>query len=353
MSVIDVLAAADPARRAELPRPGDHEARALRERVLRTDVRRTAAGRRTLVLAIAIAAVATVGIPRALQREPVGASPAAAAVLEQLATATAPAGHTGAGRYAYTEARTIFSVTDTDAPAFTALVPSVQETWLAANGSGRIRTVHGTPYFPSARDRSRWLTHGSPKLGASPGSVAVERLAPDTAARLLAERDPATLDDRELDALVNAPAFLPLEPDRLERLLREYAERKDPPAEDMMFNQLEDLLTNPYASAALRAASYRVLARMKGVELAGSIRDPAGRDGTALEFPAGYGDAVEHRLIVDPATGAVLTEQTLLVHATGELDGRPGQVVGEVTYVRSGWVSAPGELPAGQEAADR
>jgi len=162
MSVVDVLAAADPVRQAELPCPEDDEARALRERVLRADARRNVIGRRTLALAVALLAVAAVAIPRALQREPVGASPAAAAVLEDLAAASARAGHTVAGRYAYTQARTIFGVTDTDAPAFTALVPGVQETWLAADGSGRIRTFHGTPSFPSARDRSRWRAHGSP-----------------------------------------------------------------------------------------------------------------------------------------------------------------------------------------------
>jgi len=108
MNVVDVLAAADPVRDAELPRPEDDDARALRERVLRADARRHAPGRRTLVLAAAIAALAVIGIPRALQREPVGASPAAAAVLEDLAAASARAGHVVAGRYAYTEAKTIF-----------------------------------------------------------------------------------------------------------------------------------------------------------------------------------------------------------------------------------------------------
>jgi hypothetical protein len=351
--VLRRLAAADPVREAELPRPAGAEARALKARIVRTEVPRRLRPRVALVMPLVVGAVAAavmLALPRALERDPVGVSPAAAAVLERAAAATARTPHAVAGRYAYTEARTVFMATDTDAPPFTALVPSVQETWLAADGSGQLRTVRGKPYFPSERDRSRWVSHGSPPLGSPPGSVSLERLRANPAAAALGSRDPATLDARELDALLNAPVFLPVEPARLERVLRAYAATKDPPPEDMMFNQLEDLLTNPYASAELRAASYRVLAGMKGIELRGSMDDPAGRRGTAIDFPNGYGDAVRHRLIVDPATGAVLAEQTLLAHSNDEVAGEPGEILGEVVYVKSGWVGKLGALPATEGA---
>src|SRR5439155_1013658 len=230
--VLALLRAADPVREAELPAPDA----ALRERILRMEVAPAKPIRRRVVL-MALAATAAVAaaaiLPRALEREPA----AAAAVLHR-AAAAASAAPAPSGRYAYTEATTITSATDTDDPPFTALIPAVQETWIAADGSGQIRTVNGTPYFPSERDRSRWLAHGSPPLGQRPGSVTVERLRvrPDAAA--LAQRDPATLDARELDALLNAPAFLPTDTDRLERVLEEYAKTKDPPAERMIFNQL-------------------------------------------------------------------------------------------------------------------
>jgi len=337
--VLALLRAADPVREAELPAPDA----ALRERILRMEVAPAKPIRRRVVL-MALAATAAVAaaaiLPRALEREPA----AAAAVLHR-AAAAASAALAPSGRYAYTEATTITSATDTDDPPFTALIPAVQETWIAADGSGQIRTVNGTPYFPSERDRSRWLAHGSPPLGLSPGSVTVERLRvrPDAAA--LAQRDPATLDARELDALLNAPAFLPTDTDRLERVLEEYAKTKDPPAESMMFNQLEDLLTNPYASGALRSAAYRVLARMNGIELRGPTRDPAGRPGTAIDFPAGYTWALRHRLIIEPATGAVLTEETLLGQPNDEVAGTPGTVLGEVVYGASGWVDRIGVRP--------
>ena len=113
-----------------------------------------------------------------------------------------------------------------------------------------------------------------------------------------------------------------------------------------MFNQIEDLLTNPYGSGALRAAAYRVLARMKGIELRGPMRDPIGRRGTAIDFPAGYTFAIRHRLVIHPASGAVLAEETLLGRPNQEVTGKPGQILGEVVYVRSGWVDRIGSRPA-------
>jgi hypothetical protein len=345
-----LLAAADPARGAELPLT-DAEACGLRERIVSAPTRSRARAPRArpwLVGAIVVAAVGAVALPRAFEHASVGVSPAAAAVLERAAAATARAAHVAQGRYAYTRTRSIVSMTDTDDPPFTALLPAVQESWVAGDGSGRVRTVRGRPFFPSERDRRRWLAHGSPPLGVAPGSVSIERVRPTRAeAAPLAKRDPATLDARELDLLLNSPTVLPTDPNALERLLRAYALTKEPPAEAMMFNQLEDLLTNPYGSGALRAAAYRVLARMKGVELRGPTRDPIGRRGTAIDFPAGYTDAIRYRLVIDPASGVVLAEETLLGLPNQDVAGKPGQILGQVVYVASGWVDRIGSRPAG------
>src|SRR5204863_6612706 len=173
---------------AELPGPAGAEARAVKARIVRTGVPRRHRARAAFAIALAVGALVVaimVALPRTLERDPVGVSPAAAAVLERAAAATARTPHAVAGRYAYTQARTLFMATDTDAPPFTALVPSVQETWLAADGSGQVRTVQGKPYFPSERDRSRWVSHGSPPLGSPPGSVSLEGLRVNPAAAVL------------------------------------------------------------------------------------------------------------------------------------------------------------------------
>jgi hypothetical protein len=342
--ILSLLEAADPARSAEEPRLDSQRARALKDRILAAEPRARARRRLGLAIAAAALAVTAIGLPRALESAPLEVDPAAAAVLEQAASAAARATPAPARRYAYTKMRTIESVTDTDDPPFTALVPAVQETWLAADGSGRVRALRGRAFFPSDRDRRRWLAHGSPPVGLPAGSVSIIRLRPargDAAA--LARRDPASLDARELDRLLSSPAVLPTEVDALERLVRAYARTKDPPVESAMFNELEELLTTPYSSRRVRAAAYRVLARMSGIALHGRLRDPAGRAATAIDVRAGYSGAVRYRIFVDPATGAVLASETLLARPNDEIAGKPGAVVGETVYLRSGWTGRIGE----------
>jgi hypothetical protein len=347
-ALLAALAAADPARAAEAPRADAPAARALKRTILAEPIRTRRRPRAWLAAAlVAAAAIAAASLTRALEADPVGVQPAAAAVLERTAAVAARTVHVTVGRYSYTRTRAIWSITDTDDPPFTALVPAVQETWLAVDGAARVRTVRGEAYFPSARDRGRWVAHGSPPLGVASGSVSIESTpSSPVEAAALAKRDPATLDARELDELLNAPNALPTDTDRLEGLLRAYALTKDPPLESMMFNQLEDLLTNPFDSAALRAAAYRVLARMSGVQLRGPVRDPAGRKGIAIDFPAGYVAGERNRLIFDPRTGDVLTVQTLLDQPNDEVAGEPGTVIAEVVYLSSGWVDRVGSRPA-------
>jgi hypothetical protein len=164
--------------------------------------------------------------------------------------------------------------------------------------------------------------------------------APDLPA--LAQRNPDDLDAAQLDALMNAPAALPTDPDRLERLVRAYAKTKDPPLASMMFNQLTELAGESWGSAALRAAAYRVLARVDGVELVGEVRDPLGRRGVALVAPVGYTDQIRSRLIIDPHSGDVLATETLLARRADWIDAAPGAVVGQVVYVDSGWINEVG-----------
>ena len=86
---------------------------------------------------------------------------------------------------------------------------------------------------------------------------------------------------------------------------------------------------------------------MDDVELEGSIRDPAGRAGIAVVWPVGYDYTHygRHRLVFDPKTGDVLADQTLLVHPIDEVAGKPGTVIEQVVYLRSGWVDELGARP--------
>src|SRR2546423_515958 len=94
--LLSLLAAADPARGVELPLPDTAEARGMRERIVSAPTRscaRSRLGRPWLVGAIVAAAVGAVALPRALEHAPAGVSPAAAAVLERAAAATARGAH--------------------------------------------------------------------------------------------------------------------------------------------------------------------------------------------------------------------------------------------------------------------
>jgi hypothetical protein len=131
------------------------------------------------------------------------------------------------------------------------------------------------------------------------------------------------------------------------------------PFEAQMFNQVSELLHSPYGSAELRAAAYRVLARIEGVELGGQ-RDAAGRPGTVISAPAGYGGPDENtpdtedsmlnpnerrHVIINPQTGDVLAEETVLTKRVNWIDGDPGEVTGAITILQQGWVDSVEQRP--------
>jgi hypothetical protein len=109
---------------------------------------------------------------------------------------------------------------------------------------------------------------------------------------------------------------------------------------------ISSYLHSPAASAELRAALYRVLARQDGVELVGEVTDPEGRVGVGLEFQAGWGGGpTKQRLIVDPASGEILADQTIVLQRVEWIDAAPGDVIGEIVYLEQGWVDSPEERP--------
>lgn len=76
-----------------------------------------------------------------------------------------------------------------------------------------------------------------------------------------------------------------------------------------------DLITMP-VKPGVRAAAYRVMAELPGVRGLGRVTDPLGREGIGFAFPGTARTplgSVQQRLVVDPATGAMLSEQSVLV----------------------------------------
>jgi hypothetical protein len=350
---LTLLARENPVAADKLPGPESEYGRRLKARIMLADVAERSRGpRRWPAAVVAAAVVATaVALPRALSDGKLGTSPAAAA-LDRAANTTLKSATAPAGRYAYSRAETLTAAMSTDDPPYTVLVARTTETWLAADGSGLIREGPGKLVFPGPRDRARWLAAGAPALAGNGGDQPIAAEAPGLAAQ--ARRAPGDLDAATLDALMNAPAALPTDPDRLERLVRAYAKTKDPPVESAMFNQLTELASESWGAAPLRAAAYRVLARLDGVTLAGDVRDPLGRRGVALDAPIGYSHDARTRLIIDPRTGDVLAQQTVLLRAVDWIDAAPGAVIGQTVYRHWGWANELGEpATAGARAAAR
>jgi hypothetical protein len=353
---LTLLARENPIAADQLPGPETEYGRRLKARIMLADVAERSRGsrrrtRRWPAAAAAAAVVVTaVALPHALPDGKLGASPATAA-LDRAAKATLASATAPAGRYAYSRAETLTAATSVDDPPYTVLVARTIETWLAVDGSGLLREGPGKLVFPGPRDRARWLAAGALQFAGHGGAQPFRAEAPGLAAE--AQRNPDDLDAATLDALMNAPAALPTDPVRLEGLVRAYAKTKDPPIESAMFNQLTELASESWGAAPLRAAAYRVLARLEGVTLVGDVRDPLGRRGVGLDAPIGYAHDARTRLIIDPRTGDVLTMQTVLLRDADWIDAAPGSVIGQTVYVRWGWAHELGEPSARTEATTR
>jgi hypothetical protein len=100
---------------------------------------------------------------------------------------------------------------------------------------------------------------------------------------------------------------LPTDPAALEKVLRQGRRGTGADADSQLFVAVGDLLRESPAPPALRAALYRVAARVPGVTLVGQVTDREGRAGVAVERTGGNGSTT--RYVVDPADGRLLQEE--------------------------------------------
>jgi hypothetical protein len=236
-----------------------------------------------------------------------GIASAATAVLREAAAVAGrqpPPEHPGAGRYLYTKSETAYLSTSVygEDLAFTVLVPRRREVWIGEDG-GWIRQSSGKPRFLTQRDRENWIAAGRPELR-----------EPDFEERL----DPAP------------PLKLPSDPDALYAQLERRAKGHPEGTHEEMFTLVGDALRESMATPAQRAALYEVAARLPGVDLVGSVKDPAGRPGLAVAMPM-EADGVRHTLVFDPETAVLLAETEI---ALENPFGYPeGEIVGYATYL--------------------
>lgn len=245
-------------------------------------------------------------------------SPATASELLLRASAIAAdrQGPTGEGRYLYSKTRAEqLTISGVSTDAWSIVVPIEEETWVAADGSGRIRLAVGEPRFPGPRDRSRWRAAGSPDFAApasddqfAPGSLVYEDVneLPADSGDLLAE-------------------------------LREQVSSEDLPTDIAVFLRIAELLARGDARPELRASLYEVAAHLRGVQLVGETTDPIGRRGVAVAMDyRNAGAEIRVVMIFDDDTSELLAHEETLLQRASWVDAEPGTRISFVAYLRAG-----------------
>lgn len=217
-----------------------------------------------------------------------------------------------------------------------ALVPVSREIWIKPDGSGRLIQSRGEPMWFGPADRAAWQTAGSPDLRGTPYSDTRFGPMPPGVEPWTPQPEPGSLYFQDVDSL-------PTDPGSLRQLIDGRAAANGAGSTDYeRFTIIGDLLRETVAVPKVRAALYRVAAGLNGVVLVGSLRDRAGRTGTAVSMTnAQSSRGLERRvLIFDPRTSALLGEEDVLLHRVDWLDADPPIVIGYNTYLVSDVVAA-------------
>ena len=349
------LAECDPARHARLGGPESAAADRLYRQITRP-ARTPAPARRDTRRRIVVGAVAgaaaaglAVGVtlaslPGAASPGTAGQHPAAAGPLELVAKVAARQAadqSPGAGQFLYSKLL-LSGVPGSAIPAGTATV----QAWLTGDGHGRYAARVCTPgcatlagAIPGSKDRgdtaaTPYAVWGFPLV--SPGSV----------------------------------AGLPDSPAALMPVLTRYATQEFPsyPGELGIVETAGSFLATA-ASPAVRAALYRTVEQLPGVQDLGRVTDRLGRSGIAVAFTS---RGLREELVYDPATSAVLQTETVVAAPGGlhlplkpasvmkklsprerenlTLNWPHGEVLSSVVYAASGVVNsdtATSPAPAG------
>ena len=283
------------------------------------ELRRPRVWKRSIVLAASLV-VAIVSIAFLLRQ--VGGSPASASdVLRRTAEVAASRGASSAeGAYVYTKIEEEqLSTSNEGGEIWSVVQPTVEERWVAEDGSGRLRSVYGEPRFLGPRDRARWEAAGSPEL---PSGVS-DNTFPEGS---LAYEDATSL-----------PTMVP----ELADDLRKEVASRDVPVDVAVFLRVGELLSRSDAPPALRAALYRVAARLPGVSLIGETTDSNGRAGVAVGLTYRASGARGRVLMIfDEETSALLAQERILLDRASWVDAAPGTRLSSATYLASGRVDS-------------
>lgn len=287
----------------------------------------------------------------------------AAAVLDQAAQAAMRSAIVAPGRHQYGFLKVETAFVAGTASAVAAKAPNwnvwartieVKSDWYRADGSGRERVVRKATSFLTPRDRAIAKSHG---MTLARVAAAYPRVL-DGALRSGSLLTAGILPYWQMNRLPTQPAALR---SALERLLVATAPNRarGPMMRQLrahpgdLFSPISQFLFLP-TSRGLRAALFRVLAGLPGVQLLGRQRDRLGRSGiaVAVTLPGGP-DRVREELLFDPATSNLLQTQmvelpTRARSASGGPSMPAGTVVDYTDFISRGVVNSITQLPGGQ-----
>lgn len=271
---------------------------------------------RRLVAIVSAVAVALAGVALLLLSGEESPATASELLLRTSAIAADRKGPTGVGSYLYSRTRAEqLTTSGVEAEAWSVVVPIEEETWVAADGSGRIRSVIGDPRFLGPRDRARWRAAGSPELA----SGVSDDVFP---AESLPYKD---------------VSGLPTDSSELLDQLQEQVVSEELPTKVGVFLRVAELLARGDAPPELRAALYETAARLPGVQLVGETIDPIGRPGVAVAMSyRNSGAQIRVSMIFDDDTSALLAWEKTLLERAPWVDAEPGTRLSFVAYVRAG-----------------
>ncbi|MCK9901518.1 hypothetical protein CC117_22515 [Parafrankia colletiae] len=174
------------------------------------------------------------------------------------------------------------------------VLPEIREVWRAPDGSGRLRTVPGEPWFPTEDRRLVWEEEGRP----------------------LADPADETFPAGGLGSMY--PADLPAATSALADLLTAGHPMENGPAETLV--AVTDLYLEQVPPASVRAALLDILAATADLYLQGSTVDRAGRPALAVAVDSAMsGLPTRYALLLDPADGRLLGQEQTLTTTAGAL----------------------------------
>jgi hypothetical protein len=193
-----------------------------------------------------------------------------------------------------------------------ALVPATKQEWMSLDGKSHVRETLGKIEFLSAADQRRWEAAGSPPPWEF--DPAYHHVSRDGSGRLQKEFPGRTFRGRHEFTYMERVSQLPTEPEAL-RLKVENRGSAGPsvaasPATSVRgggtVEKLLEILAEPLAGPALRAAAFDALAEIPDLGFERGVADGAGRKGDAIGWTRGEGFG--RRFIFDPRSGKILSQ---------------------------------------------